>query len=116
MGGLVSIEMDSVPGIDLVKIPKDTRCQCEPVTVKDRKNNRLFHHTDGVAEAERTLTILNSSKKADGRSDLRPMLQGLGAQAAVVAHTESCLGRHMTQTKMLSGAQQVQMELVTEHH
>lgn len=64
MGGLVSIEMGSVPGIDLVKIPKDMRCKCEPVTVKDRKNNRLFHHMDGVAETEKTLTILNSSKKS----------------------------------------------------
>lgn len=51
--GLVSIEMDSAPGIDLSKIPKDMRCQRESVAEKDRKNNRLLHHMDGVTEGRK---------------------------------------------------------------
>lgn len=90
MGGPISIEMDSVPGIDLAKIPKDMRCECEPVTLKDRKKNRLFHHMDGVAETEKTLTILNSSKK----KQVGGQIYDLCSKVLVVAHTESCLGGH----------------------
>ena len=83
MGGLVSIEWHSVPGIDLTRIPKHMRWQCEPVAEKDRKNNRLFHHMDGSCGMEtkqnktKTLTIVNRSRRAGGWSDLQPMLQGL---------------------------------------
>lgn len=50
MCGLVSIEVDSAPGIDLTKIPKDMRCQCVSMAEKNRKNNRLFHLMDRDAE------------------------------------------------------------------
>ena len=42
MCGLVSIEMDSAPGIDLSKIPKDVRCQCESVAEKTGRMTDYF--------------------------------------------------------------------------
>ncbi|XP_036985598.2 keratin, type I cytoskeletal 19 [Artibeus jamaicensis] len=121
VGGQVSVEVDSAPGIDLAKILSDMRSQYEVMAEKNRKD----------AEAQFIIQIEELNQKVAGNTeqlqtsktevtDLRRTLQGLeielqsqlsmkAALEGTLAETESRFGARLAQIQMLISSIEAQL-------
>ncbi|XP_054449735.1 keratin, type I cytoskeletal 19 [Pteronotus mesoamericanus] len=124
VGGQVSVEVDSAPGIDLAKILSDMRSQYEVMAEKNRKD----------AEAQFIIKTEELNKEVAGHTaqlqtskteitDLRRTLQGLeielqsqlsmkAALEGTLAETESRFGAQLAQIQMLISSIEAQLSNV----
>uniref|UniRef100_A0A672V2W4 Keratin, type I cytoskeletal 19 n=1 Tax=Strigops habroptila TaxID=2489341 RepID=A0A672V2W4_STRHB len=112
IGGEVSVELDSAPGIDLSKILADMRDQYEVMAEKNRKDAEAWFHSK-TEELNREVAI-NTEQLQSSQSevtDLRRTLQGLEielqSQLSMKAALESTLadteGRYSVQLAQIQG-------------
>ncbi|XP_074165199.1 LOW QUALITY PROTEIN: keratin, type I cytoskeletal 19-like [Sminthopsis crassicaudata] len=112
IGGQVSVEVDSAPGIDLAKILNDMRSQYEAMVEKNRNDAEAWFTTK-TEELNREVAVhseqLQTSKTEV--TDLRRTLQGLeieqsqlsmkAALEGTLAETEARYGAQLSQIKVI---------------
>ncbi|KAF6094541.1 keratin 19 [Phyllostomus discolor] len=113
VGGQVSVEVDSAPGIDLAKILSDMRSQYEVMAEKNRKdaeaqfiiqteelNREVAGHTEQLQTSKTEVT------------DLRRTLQGLEIELQSQLSMKAALEGTLAETESRFGAQLVQIQML----
>ncbi|XP_074176029.1 keratin, type I cytoskeletal 19 [Rhinolophus sinicus] len=111
VGGQVSVEVDSAPGIDLAKILSDMRSQYEVMAEKNRKDAEAWFisQTEELNQevAGHTAQLQNSKTEV---VDLRRTLQGLEIELQTQLSTKATLEGTLAETEARYGAQLAQIQ------
>ena len=121
VGGQVSVEVDSTPGVDLAKILSDMRSQYEVMAKKNRKdaeaqfiiqteelNQEVTGHTDQLQIRKTEVTDLYHTLQ-DLEIELQPQLSMKAALEGMLAETEACFGAQLAQIQMLISSIKAQL-------
>ncbi|KAM9000211.1 keratin, type I cytoskeletal 19 [Sarcophilus harrisii] len=112
IGGQVSVEVDSAPGIDLAKILNDMRSQYEAMVEKNRNDAEAWFTTK-TEELNREVAVhseqLQTSKTEV--TDLRRTLQGLEIELQSQLSMKAALEGTLAETEARYGAQLSQIQV-----
>ncbi|XP_068118424.1 keratin, type I cytoskeletal 19-like [Hyperolius riggenbachi] len=113
VGGQVSVEVDSAPGVDLTKILSDMREQYEHMAEKNRKDAEtwFFTKTEELNKEVAVHTEQIQTSKTE-ITDLRRTLQGLEIELQSQLSMKSSLEGTLAETEARYGAQLAQMQSV----
>lgn len=111
VGGQVSVEVDSAPGIDLAKILSDMRSQYEVMAEKNRKDAEAWFisQTEELNQEVAGHTAQLQSSKTEV-VDLRRTLQGLEIELQTQLSTKATLEGTLAETEARYGAQLAQIQ------
>lgn len=111
VGGQVSVEVDSAPGIDLAKILSDMRSQYEVMAEKNRKDAEAWFisQTEELNQEVAGHTAQLQSSKTEV-VDLRRTLQGLEIELQTQLSTKATLEGMLAETEARYGAQLAQIQ------
>lgn len=113
VGGQVSVEVDSAPGIDLGKVLSEMRSQYEVMAEKNRKDAEAWF-TSRTEELNREVAI-NTEQLKSSRSevtDLRRTMQGLEIELQSQLSMKAALEGTLAETEARYGAQLAQIQAV----
>ncbi|KAM5322986.1 LOW QUALITY PROTEIN: keratin, type I cytoskeletal 19-like [Glossophaga mutica] len=113
VGGQVSVEVDSTPGIDLAKILSDMRSQCEVMAEKNPKDAKaqfIIQTEELNQEVTGHMEQLQTSKTEV--TDLCHTLQGLEIQLQSQFSMKAALEDTLVETESRSGAQLAQIQML----
>ncbi|XP_024409251.2 keratin, type I cytoskeletal 19 [Desmodus rotundus] len=121
VGGQVSVEVDSAPGIDLAKILSDMRSQYEVMAEKNRKdaeaqfiiqteelNREVAGHTEQLQTSKTEVTDLRRTLQGL-EIELQSQLSMKAALEGTLAETESRFGAQLAQIQMLISSIEAQL-------
>ncbi|XP_036889100.1 keratin, type I cytoskeletal 19 [Sturnira hondurensis] len=121
VGGQVSVEVDSAPGIDLAKILSDMRSQYEVMAEKNRKdaeaqfiiqteelNREVAVHTEQLQTSKTEVTDLRRTLQGL-EIELQSQLSMKAALEGTLAETESRFGAQLAQIQMLISSIEAQL-------
>ncbi|XP_045693241.1 keratin, type I cytoskeletal 19 [Phyllostomus hastatus] len=121
VGGQVSVEVDSAPGIDLAKILSDMRSQYEVMAEKNRKdaeaqfiiqteelNREVAGHTEQLQTSKTEVTDLRRTLQGL-EIELQSQLSMKAALEGTLAETESRFGAQLAQIQMLISGMEAQL-------
>ncbi|KAF6298799.1 keratin 19 [Rhinolophus ferrumequinum] len=111
VGGQVSVEVDSAPGIDLAKILSDMRSQYEVMAEKNRKDAEAWF----ISQTEElNREVAGNTEQLDISKteaiDLRRTLQGLEIELQTQLSTKAALEGRLAETEAHYGAQLTQIQ------
>ncbi|XP_062031021.1 keratin, type I cytoskeletal 19 [Lepus europaeus] len=113
VGGQVSVEVDSAPGIDLGKILSEMRSQYEVMAEKNRKDAEAWFNSR-TEELNREVAV-NTEQLKSSRSevtDLRRTMQGLEIELQSQLSMKAALEGTLAETEARYGAQLAQIQAV----
>uniref|UniRef100_A0A5F9CRZ7 Keratin, type I cytoskeletal 19 n=1 Tax=Oryctolagus cuniculus TaxID=9986 RepID=A0A5F9CRZ7_RABIT len=113
VGGQVSVEVDSAPGIDLGKILSEMRSQYEVMAEKNRKDAEAWFNSR-TEELSREVAV-NTEQLKSSRSevtDLRRTMQGLEIELQSQLSMKAALEGTLAETEARYGAQLAQIQAV----
>uniref|UniRef100_A0A8C9PCK5 Keratin, type I cytoskeletal 19 n=1 Tax=Spermophilus dauricus TaxID=99837 RepID=A0A8C9PCK5_SPEDA len=111
VGGQVSVEVDSTPGIDLAKILNDMRSQYEVMAEKNRKDAEAWF-TSRTEELNREVAGHSEQLKMSESevTDLRRTLQGLEIELQSQLSMKAALEGTLAETEARYGARLAQIQ------
>lgn len=124
VGGQVSVEVDSAPGVDLAKILSDMRSQYEVMAEKNRKdaeawfasrteelNREVAGHTEQLQVTRTEVTDLRRTLQGL-EIELQSQLSMKAALEGTLAETEARFGAQLAQIQALVGSVEAQLSNV----
>ncbi|XP_049715111.1 keratin, type I cytoskeletal 19 isoform X1 [Elephas maximus indicus] len=111
VGGQVSVEVDSAPGIDLAKILTDMRNQYEVMAEKNRKDAEAWF-ISRTEELDRQVAVHTEQLQISKTevTDLRPKLQGLEIELQSQLSMKAALEGTLAETEARFGAKLAQIQ------
>ncbi|XP_050012725.1 keratin, type I cytoskeletal 19 isoform X1 [Alexandromys fortis] len=111
VGGQVSVEVDSAPGVDLAKILSDMRSQYEVMAEKNRKDAEALFITR-TEELTKEVAVHTEQLQASKTevTDLRRTLQGLEIELQSQLSMKAALEGTLAETEARYGAQLAQIQ------
>ncbi|XP_036263649.1 keratin, type I cytoskeletal 19 [Pipistrellus kuhlii] len=111
VGGQVSVEVDSAPGVDLAKILSDMRSQYEIMAEKNRKDAETWFTTQ-TEELNREVAVHTEQLQVSKTevTDLRRTLQGLEIELQSQLSMKAALEGTLADTEARYGAQLAQIQ------
>ncbi|XP_075415481.1 keratin, type I cytoskeletal 19-like [Tenrec ecaudatus] len=124
VGGQVSVEVDSTPGIDLAKILNDMRSQYEIMAEKNRKDAQAWFikqtenlkvevdgHTQKLQVSKTEVTDLRQTLQSL-EIELQSQLSMKAALESTLAETEARFGAHLAQIQVMISSMEAQLSNV----
>ncbi|KAM9112784.1 keratin, type I cytoskeletal 42-like [Pangshura tecta] len=110
LGGSVSVEVDSAPGVDLVKILAEIRDQYEDVIERNHREAAAWHTDQCETVAQEVATSAQAAQGARTKvTELRRIVQGLEIELQSLHSTKEALESTLAETQAGYGGELAQL-------